>query len=179
MRGQIDELVATDPTAFYSYDEYVTAAENFAQLIRLRAESIAKQLDGEIPSTESGRSSADALVCADELDLSTLGGMNTGGHGEDRAQRGEEFRENGEAPAQAAFADTDLPQRPDNAQSDRADDAAAFDPIQMGGGFPGRDDGTAERDSRVQTACLYGICLLVLAAALGFVCRFRRRPRKS
>ena len=51
VRSQIDELVETDPTAFYSYDEYETAAETLYQVVKLRGQSIQGQLDGTIPST--------------------------------------------------------------------------------------------------------------------------------
>lgn len=58
VRSQIDELVKTDPTAFYSYDEYLTAADTLYQVVKLRGQSIQGQLDGTIPSIE--RSSAAA-----------------------------------------------------------------------------------------------------------------------
>ncbi len=52
IRSQIDSLVETDPTAFYNYEEYQTAADMLYQTILLRAESIRGQLDGSIPSTD-------------------------------------------------------------------------------------------------------------------------------
>ena len=79
VRNQIDELVETDPTAFYSYDEYLTAVDTLYQVVKLRGESIQGQLDGTIPSTESAQRSSDALVDASTLDLSVMGSMNTGG----------------------------------------------------------------------------------------------------
>lgn len=53
VRSQIDELVKTDPTAFYSYDEYLTAADTLYQVVKLRGQSIQGQLDGTIPSIEA------------------------------------------------------------------------------------------------------------------------------
>ena len=79
VRSQIDELVKTDPTAFYSYDEYLTAVDTLYQVVKLRGQSIQSQLDGTIPSTESVQRSSDALVDASALDLSVMGSMNTGG----------------------------------------------------------------------------------------------------
>ncbi len=80
VRSQIDELVETDPTAFYSYDEYVTAAETLYQTVKLRGESISGQLDGTIPSTEDGqRSAQDSLIDASSINLSDMGTMNHGG----------------------------------------------------------------------------------------------------
>jgi len=79
VRSQIDELVKTDPTAFYSYDEYLTAADTLYQVVKLRGQSIQGQLDGSIPSTEEAQRSSDALVDASTLDISVMGSMNTGG----------------------------------------------------------------------------------------------------
>ncbi len=79
VRGQIDELVETDPTAFYSYDEYLTAADTLYQVVKLRGQSIEGQLDGTIPSTEEAQRTSDALIDASSLDLRVMGGMNTGG----------------------------------------------------------------------------------------------------
>ena len=81
VRSQIDALVETDPTAFYSYDEYLTAVDTLYQVVKLRGESIQGQLDGTIPSTESAQRGSDALVDASALDLSVMGSMNTGGGG--------------------------------------------------------------------------------------------------
>lgn len=79
VRGQIDELVETDPTAFYSYDEYETAAETLYQVVKLRGQSIQGQLDGSIPSTEEAQRDSDALIDASDLDVSVMGTMNMGG----------------------------------------------------------------------------------------------------
>lgn len=81
VRSQIDELVKTDPTAFYSYDEYLTAVDTLYQVVKLRGQSIQGQLDGSIPSTEEAQRSSDALVDASTLDISVMGSMNTGGGG--------------------------------------------------------------------------------------------------
>ena len=82
VRSQIDELVETGPTAFYSYDEYLTAADTLYQVVKLRGESIQGQLDGTIPSTESTQRGSDALVDASALDLSVMGSMNAAGGGD-------------------------------------------------------------------------------------------------
>ena len=84
VRSQIDELVETDPTAFYSYDEYETAAETLYQVVKLRGQSIQGQLDGTIPSTEEAQRDSDALIDASDLDVSVMGAMNMGG-GEGKA----------------------------------------------------------------------------------------------
>ena len=79
VRGQIDTLVESDPTAFYTYDEYVAAAEMLYQVVQLRAASVAGQTAGTIPDTADGQRSSDALVSAEGIDLSVMGTMSTGG----------------------------------------------------------------------------------------------------
>ena len=81
VRSQIDALVETDPTAFYSYEEYLTAAETLYQVVKLRGQSMQGQLDGTIPSTAEEQRESDALVDASALDLRVMGGMNAGGGG--------------------------------------------------------------------------------------------------
>lgn len=82
VRSQIDDLVASDPTAFYSYDEYDKAAAMLCDLVRLRADSIAGQLDGSIPSTTEGQQAdSSALISASSIDLSVLGTMGGGNMG--------------------------------------------------------------------------------------------------
>ena len=86
IRSQIDSLVETDPTAFYSYEEYLEAADMLYEVVNLRAQSIEGQLDGTIPSTDSGqRADSSSLIDASDIDLSVMGTMNMGGGpGEDR-----------------------------------------------------------------------------------------------
>ena len=117
VRSQIDELVETDPTAFYSYDEYETAAETLYQVVKLRGQSIQGQLDGTIPSTEEAQRDSDALIDASDLDVSVMGTMNMGGGngaggpdgpGESDGAEPPQFGGNGQAPAK--------PQNSENAE---------------------------------------------------------------
>ena len=120
VRSQIDELVETDPTAFYSYDEYETAAETLYQVVKLRGQSIQGQLDGTIPSTEEAQRDSDALIDASDLDVSVMGTMNMGGGngaggpggpggtGESDGVEPPQFGGNGQAPAK--------PQKTENAE---------------------------------------------------------------
>ena len=79
-RSLIDSLVETDPTAFYTYEEYNTAAETLCQVVSLRGESILGQINGTIPSTrEAQQSDSSALIDASDLDLTVMGTMNAGG----------------------------------------------------------------------------------------------------
>lgn len=80
-RNQIDSLVETDPTAFYSYEEYITAVETLYEMVKLRGQSIDGQLDRTIPSTETEQRDSEGLIDASHVDLSAMGGMNIGGRG--------------------------------------------------------------------------------------------------
>ena len=83
-RSLIDSLVETDPTAFYTYEEYNTAAETLCQVVSLRGESILGQVNGTIPSTkEAQQSDSSTLIDASDLDLTVMGTMNAGGGGQD------------------------------------------------------------------------------------------------
>ncbi|MBR4758701.1 MAG: CotH kinase family protein, partial [Lachnospiraceae bacterium] len=80
IRSQIDSLVETDPTAFYSYEEYDKAAELLYETIMLRAQSIDGQLAGTIPSTDDGQRQDDsALVDASHINVKEMGQFNMGG----------------------------------------------------------------------------------------------------
>lgn len=52
----IGTYVEKDPTAFCSYEEHVSGVETIKNFCLLRAESIRRQLRGEIPSTIKGQS---------------------------------------------------------------------------------------------------------------------------
>lgn len=80
IRSQIDALVKTDPTAFYSYEEYEAGAEMLYQTVLLRAESIEGQINGTIPSTDEGqRADTSNLMDASNIDISVMGVMDMGG----------------------------------------------------------------------------------------------------
>lgn len=94
--SQIDSLVETDPTAFYTYEEYQSAAEMLYDVIGLRAKSIAGQLDGTIPSTDEGqKEDSSSLIDASEIDTSVMGHMNGGGGDRGAGDDQREFSENG------------------------------------------------------------------------------------
>ena len=92
IRSQIDELVSTDPNAFYTYDEYDAAAQMLVKVVELRAESVLGQLDGTVPSTtEAQRQNSSALIDTSDIDISIMGSMggnrdNGGGRKQFEAQ---------------------------------------------------------------------------------------------
>lgn len=80
IRSQINELVAEDPTAFYSYEEYEAAVEMLCKVINLRGESVSGQLDGTIPSTDDGqKADSSTLIDGSGIVLSVMGSMSMGG----------------------------------------------------------------------------------------------------
>ena len=189
VRSQIDALVETDPTAFYSYDEYLTAAETLYQVVKLRGQSIQGQLDGTIPSTEAAQRTSDALVDASALDLSTMGYMNSGGGGFD-APAASETRtapDTSTGAEHAPPADFDPPQfsgegqNADDPQQTDEDAPASGDAASGGrpdpGSFPGS---SADASAAIPTdsLLLYALSLLPLTAALLFALLYRRRPQK-
>lgn len=87
IRSQIDDLVSTDPNAFFTYDEYDAAAQMLVKVVGLRAESVLGQLDGTVPSTtEAQRQNSAALIDTSDIDISVMGTMggNKGGMGDKR-----------------------------------------------------------------------------------------------
>ena len=234
VRSQIDELVETDPTAFYSYDEYLTAADTLYQVVKLRGESIQGQLDGTIPSTESTQRSSDALVDASTLDISVMGSMNTGGGGGGFGFNAPTASKNVSDAPDAAQGTSETQTAPDVSAESENTPSADFDPSQFGGempdgsdasqfggkppsgfdssqfgggnqdasdntqqtdenaqnggngnsagrpsmgNFPGSSGGTSAAAS-TENLILYGVSLLIFAAAMLFAGLYRRRPRK-
>lgn len=166
-RGLIDELVAGDPTAFYTYEEYLTAAETLYEAVTLRGQSVRGQLDGTIPSTSDAQRNSDALIDGSHLDLTAMGVMNAGGGFGGRGQ--EDFE-----PAQfggETQGDFD-PSRFGGETQER------FTPPEFGGerpeGLPGGDAGGGGTEPLI----LYGLSGAVLLAAFLFALLCRRRPRK-
>lgn len=95
IRSQIDELVETDPTAFYSSEEYETAVGYLYETIMLRAKSIDGQLKDTIPSTDAGqRQDSQALIDASHIDIKAMGQFNMGGSSGSSSEGG-----SGETPA--------------------------------------------------------------------------------
>lgn len=61
IREQITPCVKSDPTRFYTYDSYEYAVDNLELYIRLRAQSVRRQLNGQI-STDSGSRSLSTIL---------------------------------------------------------------------------------------------------------------------
>ncbi len=78
----IGEYVQSDPTAFFTYDEYKTALEQFKLIGKLRAESVAGQISGSVPSTSDGQAQEqDKLIDSSEVSMNALGSGGGGAIG--------------------------------------------------------------------------------------------------
>lgn len=193
VRSQIDELVETDPTAFYSYDEYLTAVDTLYQVVKLRGQSIQGQLDGTIPSIEAEQRSSDALVDASTLDISVMGSMNTGGgfgfnaptasentsdtpDGFDASQFGGKPSSGFDSSQLSGGSQdaSDNPQQTDeNAQNGGNGNSGGRPSM---GNFPGNSGSTSSAAS-IKNLILYGVSLLVFAVAMLFAVLYQRRPK--
>ena len=79
---KIQDYVKEDGTAFITYDQYQASLPVLIQLGNLRAQSLAGQLEGNIPSTTEGQSGQpDALVSGEGIDLNLLGSFMNGNGG--------------------------------------------------------------------------------------------------
>ena len=56
----IAQYMKKDPTAYCSYEDYLTGVQTFQEFCKLRAESVRKQLNGTIPSTIKGQQQDDS-----------------------------------------------------------------------------------------------------------------------
>ena len=153
-RALIDRLVADDPTAFYTYEEYQTAAETLYEVVTLRGASVRGQLDGTIPSTSEAQRNSDALVDGSHLDLTVMGTMNTGG-GDRGQEKWNPSRPEGGEQGQAA--------PPQFSGGQTTENRFGRNPGQTGGGL--------------SALALYGLCGAVLLAAALLALFCRRRPR--
>jgi hypothetical protein len=76
----ISPYVEKDPTAFCTYDEFVSASVTLREFCTKRAESIALQLTGDIASTSDGQTESGnaGFVDASDLDMDSMGSQNMG-----------------------------------------------------------------------------------------------------
>lgn len=181
VHNQIDILVQTDPTAFYSYEEYKEGVDMLYQTVLLRAESIEGQLNGSIPSTDEGQQADSAgLVDASSINLEVMGSMGgMGGHGPDAGGRGGRFperEENKDRPGNGdELTDENIPEN--GPWEEPAQEAAsAFAPnnmpaLQSPQGFGQQDSQTIRLNLAV-----YGVCLLAAVLALLLAKHYRKTP---
>ncbi len=85
IRKMISPYVKSDPTAFYSFEEFEKAIDTLKTAVKLRSQSIRKQLDGSLASVTSEQKKED-MVDASAVNISAMGtqggGGPNGGHGD-------------------------------------------------------------------------------------------------
>ncbi len=170
VRSQIDTLVETDPTAFYSLEEYLTGVEMLYDTVMLRAESIRGQLDGSIPSTDEGQQAdPSGLIDASSIDIDamgTMGGNRSFGPGR------EGFRE--EAEPVMPEGEGGFPGEPPSEGMPKPQAAEAF----ARGGMPGEPE-SRNSEAIVGNLAVWGSCLLISVLALILAAFYERIPRRK
>jgi spore coat protein CotH len=128
----IDSYVKNDPTSFFGYDQFSDSIDELINFGTYRAQSIAMQLSGEIPSTKAGQSEVDLTTyfSNDLVDMSVLGSM---GRGKGGATQANANAPDGEDMPKAVPSD-DMQQMPDDGQM------PAGEVPDGGGAPPGGDD---------------------------------------
>lgn len=177
--GQAVALIAPyverDPTWFYTYEEFETGVETLRTFCALRAESIAGQLNGTIPSTEEGQTeNSSDLVDASAITLSDMGTMDRGGGGEHPFPTGGE-RGNWEPPSPA---NSPAPGQPPDGEAALEAESQPVEVLRRGP--PERLEGSHLPDG--EPAARSGNTLLLPSIAvllMGLLTAFRYRRRRK
>lgn len=169
----IAPYIEKDPTAFCTYEEFLTGVETLQEFCLLRAQSITGQLDGTIPSTQEGQSAdRSALIDASHLSISDMGAMGGGNRPGQAALAGDERPAAADGGAQsAASAESDsgiaapgangMQERPERGDVGEFGRPGNFDPSMMNGGSAG-----AAASSTTQWLLLGGSILLLAIGLL-------------
>ena len=72
VRAMIAPYVESDPSAFYTADEFETAVDTLEAFVKARTESIRAQLDGTL-STRTDEQNASARIDASGIDIVAMG----------------------------------------------------------------------------------------------------------
>ena len=182
--SQIDSLVETDPTAFYTYEEYQTASDLLYKTIKLRAESIEGQLNGTIPSTDEGqRIDSSALIDASDINVKDMGQFSMGGNndGDFKKRSEKELRKSENESTEESEESFDFGNFPGGFDFGNMPDG--FNPDNMPDSFgPGNMGGSPMSGtvsvSKLKTIGLYAGCLAVMTVALIILKCFKRRRVK-
>ena len=162
----IADYVEKDPTKFCTYEEFGIGVQTLRSFCALRRESVQGQLAGTIPSTsEQQNAERDALINADNLNLSDMGTMNNGGMGGGPGGR------EGQMPpfvqdeaAEASDAVNGIPLEPEGSFSPKGQDNTE--------GFAPPDGQTAS--VLQQSAVLLGLSIAVLLIGLLAAVKYKR-----
>ena len=137
--AMIAPYVEKETRAFYSYEEFQTAADTLKTFCIKRAQSVQGQLDGSISATGAAQQGSDALIDASELSITAMGGMNNGKGGDRGGNAGFPGSFGGDFSFDAgSFTPGDMPQPPTQGENGAPPDMpdGGFDGS-FGGGFGG------------------------------------------
>lgn len=137
--AMIAPYVEKETRAFYSYEEFQTAADTLKTFCLKRAQSVQGQLDGSIPATSAAQQGSDALIDASELSITAMGGMNNGKGGDRGGNAGFPGSFGGDFSFDGgSFIPGDMPQSPTQGENGAPPDMpdGGFDGS-FGGGFGG------------------------------------------
>lgn len=182
---QIGSLVETDPTAFYSYEEYQTGAAMLYDTVVLRAESIQGQLEGTVPATTEGqRENSSALVDASSINVEVMGTMNMGGMGGKPFEftgfgEGSETQDNQVSESESESVSESESGKESETESSsgkfRREFPEGFDPSGFG---PGASDlGSTSNTAQTANLIMYAVCLLTILGGILFAAFYRRRSK--
>ena len=150
------------------------------EAVNLRAESIAGQLNGTIPSTDAGqRQDSSNLIDASHIDVTVMGQFNMGGFSDNRkGRRGESDSDDSSSSfggfsffGFGGFSGGEMP----DFDPENMPEGGGFD---FGGNMPdmsGFGSGTVSGSSKLATLSVYGLCLLLMLVLLAGTCLIRRR----
>ena len=137
--AMIAPYVEKETRAFYTYEEFQTAADTLKTFCLKRAQSVQGQLDGSIPATSAAQQGSDALIDASELSITAMGGMNNGKGGDRGGNAGFPGSFGGDFSFDGgSFIPGDMPQPPTQGENGAPPDMpdGGFDGS-FGGGFGG------------------------------------------
>ena len=178
----IAPYVEKDPTRFYSYEEFETGVETLRTFCRLRAESIAGQLAGTIPSTEDGQAAdASALVDASSITLSDMGTMDRGGFGGGERPSppgGSPEQPEAQPPAEGPPGQSQEPPAIPAMEAQSVEILRQGSPGRPGGGFPGGEF-PGEGPASLSVGALLAIAASLAALLVGICAALLYRRRKG
>lgn len=185
IKEMISPYVESDPTAFYTYDEFEAGVETLIDFVNARVESIQKQLDGEIPSTNAERTGEGyTLVDGSDINVSTMGtqgGGDKGGHdmGGFGDQGGQSFPGN-ETNTTTSNGTTNATDATNSAGTTTADGNTDGNQMQAPpqggmGMMPGSQSQSQSGTSKTEAMIFTGASIVLIFAALLFVKFYRRR----
>lgn len=178
----IAPYVEKDPTRFYTYEEFETGVETLRTFCRLRAESIAGQLAGTIPSTEDGQAAdASALVDASSITLSDMGTMDRGGFGGGERPSppgGSPEQPDAQPPAEGPPGQSQEPPAIPAMEAQSVEILRQGSPGRPGGGFPGGEF-PGEGPASLSVGALLAIAASLAALLVGICAALLYRRRKG